>query len=1052
MKNYFHSYYLQYLNRTESVRGRFVFFQGQGGQSGIESFPSYSETTEAPPPTAEEIETQNESKAEGYIESGNARNESLQNSTLVPPDLKSHYTQQRVPVLRGSLGTENVDVVRSTVLPGLEEILSVGAEQSESTETIPETTLAEISPENLAAYQELNAQTSELLEAKDFDGAISTLQAFIDQNRPSSVRRMAEMSLMDTMMHKIEDAKNTPGIWNEGGLEKFVATNLSAVSHRIDVMAQEGERGKELASFYLQTLYYQGRIDRQNPLFKQLVRLKPDFERREQADFKERIGGLEGRLGTLTEQLQNENLSDTERQRLLFERKSTSGRIVSRNLQRHFPQEFSQLALRTVEQHSVLQDWQGIKGETAKEKIQQADKALEGIHDDWQGLVDKLKEKGISIPSYTNEQGDESVIFSPILGREVGLEDGEAIPTPEERKMGKIMMAIDFTSIVGAVYTAGYGSFLAREGLKKAVRSAIIRDTLATTAVAGTAFSVSHNLYKNILTPISGQEVDWSVQDMVKDIPRDIALFTVMRGLTMKYNPTLERSVHRLANPIAQTGIEAGTLVGFTQGERALQGESPQEMLQHLPDDVLYSVAFLVGLKGVNFAVNKIEARRNAETGRSETVIGYSADRDVLLEMFRRSGSRVDAFEDGRIRVVNGRDTTIFEPTNSRGLSEREMGEFMKLNEGIDNIDTLKQNSEILHFPYVERTIDGVTRHVSTRGDFVEALEGGNLAEAKRIYRESLVASIERFEKMGFTIEENAQLVEAFRTRNAGEVKRLIQLARERKPTEFADNDTSNQYHERDPDTGEVLSTYDNTRKMLLPDPVSGREEMMTRRELHQRIREVFIPSDLPRPAEPVFYATGGMPGSGKGTALEAPIGNLGRHVHVDPDAIKPYLPEYRRPDGTVDGSIVHRESGDIAHEIFEEAMRRGHPVLYDASMRDDPSASWYSQIIEQARDKGYKIEAGFVFDGGEAWHRNSILRDRMLPADGYLNFLSGFGTIRQLGINPKVDRVTIYDNSGRTPKKIIVYEKGEVEWIDEGRYEAYEEYDKFRKKLQSPG
>jgi len=951
----------------------------------MEVMPSYSPPIpEAPPPTAEEIETQNETRAEGFIESDNARTESVQNSTLIPPDLKSHHTQQRVPVLRGSLGAGKVDIVRSTVLPGLEEILSggVSTEQMTLDETTQEEVPPEISPEDLAAYQELNTQTSELLEAKDFDGAISTFQSFIDHNPPSPTRRMAEMNLMDTLMHRIEEARNTSGIWNEGGLERFVTENLSAVSHRIDVMAQEGERGKELASFYLQTLYYQGRIDRKSPLFKQLVRLKPDFERREQADFNERIGGLEEQLDTLTEQLQNDSLSDTERQRLLFERKSTSGRIVSRYLQRHFPQEFSQLALRTVEQHSVLRDWQGIRGETAQEKIQQADSALEAIHDDWQGLVDKLKEKGIMIPFYTNEQGDEGVIFSPILGREIELDDGEAIPTPEERKMQRTMLAIDFTSIVGAVYTAGYGSFLAREGMKKYVRSALMRDTLATTAVAGTAFSVSHKLYQNMLMPISGQEVDWNVQDMVKDIPRDIALFTVMRGLTMKYNPTLERSVHKLANPIAQTGIEAGTLVGFTQGERALQGETPQEMIKHLPDDVLYTMAFLVGLKGINYAVNKIEARRHTER---------------------------------------------------------------------QTIDSLKRESDNIHFPYVERNIDGEIRQMSIRDDFRDALDRGNLAEARMIYEEGLATSIERFDKIGLSVGENAKLVEAFRTRNADEVKRLMQLAHERAPTRYADNDTSEQYRERDPDTGEILPTYDNTRKMLLPDPLSGRDVMMTRRELHQRIREVFIPSDLPRPFEPVFYATGGMPGAGKGTALEAPIEGLGRHVHVDPDAIKPYLPEYRNPDGTVDGSIVHRESGDIAHEIFVEAMRRGHPILYDASMRDDPSASWYTQIIEEARNKGYKIEAGFVFDGGEAWYRNSVLRDRMLPADGYLNFLSGYDTIRHLTNELKIDKVTIYDNSGYTPREIVVYEQGEIMRINDNEaYERYKKYNKFRKKLQN--
>jgi len=221
--------------------------------------------------------------------------------------------------------------------------------------------------------------------------------------------------------------------------------------------------------------------------------------------------------------------------------------------------------------------------------------------------------------------------------------------------------------------------------MKKYVRSAIMRDTLATTAVAGTAFSVSHKLFQNMLIPISGQEVDWNVHDMVKDIPRDIALFTVMRGLTMKYNPALERSVHRLANPIAQTGIEAGTLVGFTQGERALQGETPQEMIQHLPNDVMYTLAFLVGLKGVNFAINRIEARRNAE-GQNETVITYSSEREALVGAFERMKGAVVSKGKDSVRVTTGENTVVFErqgatelPPSSKPITERQWTNQMEM-------------------------------------------------------------------------------------------------------------------------------------------------------------------------------------------------------------------------------------------------------------------------------------------------------------------------------------------------------------------------------------
>lgn len=62
-------------------------------------------------------------------------------------------------------------------------------------------------------------------------------------------------------------------------------------------------------------------------------------------------------------------------------------------------------------------------------------------------------------------------------------------------------------------------------------------------------------------------------------------------------------------------------------------------------------------------------------------------------------------------------------------------------------------------------------------------------------------------------------------------------------------------------------------------------------------------------------------------------------YVTVDPDAIKPYLPEYRNEDGTVNGSRVHRESADLANMIRERALEEGYSILYDATMND---SLWY--------------------------------------------------------------------------------------------------------------
>ena len=373
----------------------------------------------------------------------------------------------------------------------------------------------------------------------------------------------------------------------------------------------------------------------------------------------------------------------------------------------------------------------------------------------------------------------------------------------------------------------------------------------------------------------------------------------------------------------------------------------------------------------------------------------------------------------------------------------------MQYLEGINDINVLRQKADSIYFPYVKQEIDGRMQFVSTREGFSTAVGSGNLVEAQRLYREAVDASIPHFEGLGLTAAENAQLSEAFRSQDPAKVRELMMRAKERMPRRFAENDTFSRYRKTNPDTGEVF--YDNTIKMELPNPLTGRMEMMTRHEFHEAIITRFVPDTLPPSPNRTILLTGGMPGSGKGTALGEPIRNLRQHVHVDPDAVKKYLPESRRPDGSIDGSLVHRESGDIAHQIYERAMERGNSILYDASMRDGVGAPWYNRIVDEAKAKGYKVEASFVFDGGEAWHRNSVLRDRALQADGYLDFLSGFDTIETLMRNPKINKLTIFDNSvtNTPPQRILVIEDGVFKYRNDALLDKYSKFSRFKQEIQ---
>ena len=57
------------------------------------------------------------------------------------------------------------------------------------------------------------------------------------------------------------------------------------------------------------------------------------------------------------------------------------------------------------------------------------------------------------------------------------------------------------------------------------------------------------------------------------------------------------------------------------------------------------------------------------------------------------------------------------------------------------------------------------------------------------------------------------------------------------------------------------------------------------------------------------------------------------------------------------------------------------------------------------------------MFDNGEAWYRNSILRNRVVPAVGYLGFTKAYKTIRYLSKQTDIHKVSIFDNSAQMLK-----------------------------------
>ncbi|MCK5523155.1 MAG: zeta toxin family protein [Thiomargarita sp.] len=357
--------------------------------------------------------------------------------------------------------------------------------------------------------------------------------------------------------------------------------------------------------------------------------------------------------------------------------------------------------------------------------------------------------------------------------------------------------------------------------------------------------------------------------------------------------------------------------------------------------------------------------------------------------------------------------------------------EYKKYTKWLDNPNFLKSNSEFLFFTRKSRTTFEQALKGATDFSATEEERNKNRQKAQKLYKSAVKASIMRFEEtIGLSITENTQLIQAFRDRNAVEVVRLMEIAHQRKPLRYDENDTYSQYKKG--------KTDNNTDKRQISPPATGEKPKMTRVQLHKAIVEEFFKGkEKPRNGVIVFLATGGLPGAGKGTVLQDAIKDMmgiesqekypeKYYVIVDPDAIKHYLPEYRNEDGTLNGNCVHRESGEIAEIIRKRALKEGYSVLYDASMRDYPDFRWYNKMVREAREKGYEPKVAFVYDGGEAWYRNSVIRDRALPADGYLEFMRAYDTFDHLAKECGVHAV-MYDNSSRIPTKdsptqIIMY------------------------------
>jgi len=123
--------------------------------------------------------------------------------------------------------------------------------------------------------------------------------------------------------------------------------------------------------------------------------------------------------------------------------------------------------------------------------------------------------------------------------------------------------------------------------------------------------------------------------------------------------------------------------------------------------------------------------------------------------------------------------------------------------------------------------------------------------------------------------------------------------------------------------------------------------------EIHQSIFADFVGEGQSSP-KPVLLFTAGPMGAGKTFVLEA-LAKAGyyekeRFETVNPDLIEPKIPEYREfyslaPEEAA--TILHKESGQIADELLERALKSGKDIIVDGSLRN---AQWYQGEFQRIR------------------------------------------------------------------------------------------------------
>jgi predicted ABC-type ATPase len=203
-------------------------------------------------------------------------------------------------------------------------------------------------------------------------------------------------------------------------------------------------------------------------------------------------------------------------------------------------------------------------------------------------------------------------------------------------------------------------------------------------------------------------------------------------------------------------------------------------------------------------------------------------------------------------------------------------------------------------------------------------------------------------------------------------------------------------------------------------------------------------PMPIAKSANPTATFMGGGPASGKSTAVEAgmvSVPDQSTSVHVDPDAIKGSLPEYRAMARAGDPSLAgfsHEESSDLSKRMMREAKQRGVDILLDGT--GDSSIEKLSKKVKPLQEAGYKVVGNYMTLPTELAVQLAETRGKkMLPIEGAkigrvvpasivrATHAAVSTTLRQAIEADLFDSVVLIDNTVQgKPKRVVSKTKGQ--------------------------